>query len=358
MSAPIFLGSGRYLQAPGAIQYVGRETHYFGHKAIVVAGDTSWGVVGDKIEASLGAADIEHRRLTFSGYCGEENTAKISAAIKAFGADVVVAVGGGRCMDAAKWAAHVNHLRVVTVPTSSATCAACVALCIHYKADGALDKAQYTDEDVAAVIVDDDILAYACPPYLHRSGMIDALGKLPELTFSSAHSPNWTDNVTTRLGVKVATFTFKNYLSLGRKALADLDAGKLTKEASDLFSLNLLQTGLISSLVTGGRQLAIAHAIYYCVTRKFPHQRHKYLHGEIVSSGLTLQMAVNGCSSQEIGELVSLLRDIGAPSCISDIDIPANAENKAILFEFMKQNVEVPDAMMKEVGKQVELLTQ
>ena len=357
MSAPIFLGSGRYLQAAGAVQYVGRETRYFGQKALVVAGDTSWGVVGEKIMASLEAVGIEYRRFSFSGYCGEDNTQKMTSAIKDFDADVVIAVGGGRCMDASKWAAHVNQLRVVTVPTSAATCAACVALCIHYQNDGALDKALYADEDVAAVIVDDEILAFSCPPYLNRSGMIDALGKLPELTFSAAHSPNWIDNITTRLGLEVAAFTFTNYLQLGRQAMADLEAGELTKEVADLFSLNLLHTGLISSLVTGGRQLAVAHAIYYCVTRQYPEQRQKYLHGEVVSSGLALQMAINGCPAEDIEELVSLLKDIGAPSCISDIDIPANTENKAILFNFVKDNVEVPDQIMKEVGKQIELLT-
>ncbi len=357
MSAPIFLGSGRYLQASGAIEYVGRETGYFGHKAIVVAGDTSWGIVGDKIIASLKRYDIEYFRYPFSGYCGEDNTLKITKGIKDFGADVVIAVGGGRCMDASKWAAHINQLRIVTVPTSAATCAACVALCIHYHNDGSLDKAQYADEDVAAVIVDDDILALSCPPHLNRSGMIDALGKWPELTFSGAYSPSWTDNVTTRLGVKIADFTFRNYLQIGRQAMADLEKGSLTKEASDLFSLNLLHTGMISSLVTGGRQLAVAHAIYYCVTRQYPEQRQKYLHGEIVSSGLALQMAINGCSQAEIAELVLLLKDIGAPSCISDIDVPATTKNKAILFDFIKDNVEVPDLVMKEVGKQVQLLT-
>ncbi len=358
MSAPIFLGSGRYLQAPGAIQHVGRETRYFGSKAIVVAGDISWGIVGDKVRASLDAAGISHARFRFEGYCCPENTAEMTAAIKAFDADVVIAVGGGRCMDAAKWGAHVNGLRLVTVPTSSATCAACVALCIQYDAGGALDKAQYADEDVAAVVVDEEILARSCPATLHRSGMIDALGKWPELTFSAAHSPNWTDNMTTRLGLEVAAFTTDNYLQLGRKALADIEAGRLTREASDLFSLNLLHTGLISSLVTGGRQLAVAHAIYYCVTRNYVEQRQKFLHGEIVSAGLALQMAINGRPGREIDNLVSFLKDIGAPSCLSDIDIPADAENKALLFDFIKENVEVPEPVMQEIGRQIEQLSE
>jgi len=64
--------------------------------------------------------------------------------------------------------------------------------------------------------------------------------------------------------------------------------------------MGIALTGTVSSLMSGGRQLAISHALYDAVCKHFKEQQRSFLHGEIVSAGIALQLHVNGVAPAQI----------------------------------------------------------
>ena len=85
-------------------------------------------------------------------------------------------------------------------------------------------------------------------------------------------------------------------------------------------------TGVISGIARGSNQCAIAHKFYETTRLLYPDAAAPYLHGEIVGVGLLLQNHFNGeCENNEA--LLSLMRENGMPSSITDVGIARTEES-------------------------------
>ena len=70
---PMKFGCGRYVQAPGALEIVGREAAMLkSKKALIVGGKQALDSVGTKMEASLKAAGVEPYFYTMTSDCTYE----------------------------------------------------------------------------------------------------------------------------------------------------------------------------------------------------------------------------------------------------------------------------------------------
>lgn len=326
-TAPFQLGCGRAIQAPGAIHLVGREARPYGKKALIIASKTPWAKFGKQLIQSLEDSGIEYAFSLFEGYCSDNNTDAIASEIAKEHATLLIAMGGGRCMDTGKWAANKAGVRCVTVPTSAATCAAYVPLCVLYDDTGSTLKTVFCEYEVAAMLMDTDIILGDCPPRMFASGIADALAKFPELDYSIRRVTDWDPSVMPHLGLAISGFNKDQYMEKGLQALKDVKQGKTTDTAEDVLAVNIITTGLISCLANSGKQIAIAHSIYDCVCTLFKPQRAKYLHGEIVSCGLAVQMGINGYPESQIEDMISYLKQLGTPTCLKDIEIEPTDEN-------------------------------
>ena len=110
---PIMLGVDHYIQGPNSLQLVGPEAKFIGTKAIIIAGKTAWEKTGATISKSLKNSGISFDFISFSTYCTEELTSKIAEMAKNANADLIIGVGGGRCLDTAKYSAHKAKIRVL-----------------------------------------------------------------------------------------------------------------------------------------------------------------------------------------------------------------------------------------------------
>ena len=94
----------------------------------------------------------------------------------------------------------------------------------------------------------------------------------------------------------------------------------------DMVNMNIMLTGMVSDLSTGGKQLAVAHNFYDAVCCMYKDVRRKYLHGEIVAMALPSSAGCpNGRPEAEIEELKAFLREVGIPVSIREAGCPKMA---------------------------------
>ena len=299
----IQVGAGRYIQCHGALKRAGEEMVFFGKKAYLLYGDDLVkGKTSQVLEESLRESGITFQSEIFEGPSTEKSFGEVAARVRESGAEIVAGIGGGRIIDIAKAAGDMVDASIFTIPTSAATCAAYAVLYVVYGEDGNVDHSGFLNHEISGVIVDMDLVVNDCPRRYFVSGIVDAMAKKPEFSFTMAHLKDEGMIATSEIATKIADFTYSKYMRDTRQALKDFDDGKDSMLIDDMVNMNIMLTGMVSDLSTGGKQLAVAHNFYDAICCMHKDVRKKYLHGEIVAMALPLQLAVNGSPEAEIEE--------------------------------------------------------
>ncbi len=344
-----YLGGGRYIQAENASGRLGSELKRLRtRKAYILGGRTALSIALPRMEVGLRAEGIEYAVEEFTGHCTVNKYTEISRRAAEFGAEIIVGVGGGKALDTAKMVATTLGLGVVTVPTSSATCAAYAFLSVIYSDSGDVLYSFFHEREILAILVDTDIIINHCPPRMLASGIADAAAKYPEIAFSMEYAQDWEKSVLPSAALAMSKFDWEQFVCKGAKAVADAKTHRISDEVEDCLCAAIALTGTVSSLVSGGRQLAIAHTFYDSVCKNFKAQQKKYLHGEIVSVGISLQMYVNGMGEKEIDEAKRFLSSIGAPVAMRDIDIESSPSNIDVIYTYIVKNMGLDKDWMLE----------
>lgn len=331
----IQLGAGRYIQGHGVLKQIGTEIKHLGKRAFIMGDEITLAKTGGTIGKSLEKSGVEYVTCAFGGPSTVKSFQSVAGRVKDAGCDVIAAVGGGRVIDICKGAAEIDQLPVITVPTSAATCAAWAILYVTYSEDGSLEGSRFLSREISAVIADLDVIFDDCPARYLASGIADALAKKPEFEFTMRQLGTEGQRPNTDAATKIADYTYRNYFEIGEKAYRAALAGKECQEVDDVVCCNIMLTGLISDLSTGGKQLAVAHNFYDAVCYLHKNVRKKYLHGELVGLGLPMQMSINGSPEKEIRELQGLLKSIDCPTRLSDVGIPDDEETVRTMVDFI-----------------------
>ena len=299
----IQVGAGRYIQCHGALKRAGEEMVFFGKKAYLLYGDQMVkGKTSQVLEKSLRGSGITFQSEIFEGPSTEKSFGDVAARVRESGAEIVAGIGGGRIIDIAKAAGDMADVSIFTIPTSAATCAAYAVLYVVYGEDGNVDHSGFLNHEISGVIVDMDLVVNDCPRRYFVSGIVDAMAKKPEFSFTMAHLKDEGMIATSEIATKIADFTYSKYMRDTRQALRDFADKKDSMLLDDMVNMNIMLTGMVSDLSTGGKQLAVAHNFYDAICCMHKDVRKKYLHGEIVAMALPLQLAVNGSPEAEIEE--------------------------------------------------------
>ncbi|WP_312426781.1 iron-containing alcohol dehydrogenase [Lacrimispora sp.] len=341
----IQIGAGRYFQYHGAINLIGGEVSSWGKRACIVTDETVWQLTEDRIKTSMDNSNIEF----FVNFCDLPSTQRsfnlVAKEVLEKGADVVIGLGGGRCIDIAKGASDIAGKRVITVPTSAATCAAVAILYVTYGEDGSVEKSQFLKHEISAVLVDLDFTVNNCPPKYLASGIADAMAKSPEFAFTMINLGNTGKISTSDVATIIADYTYRSYMEKGREALDTVSRKECDANVEDIVCMNLLLTGLISNLSTGGKQLAVAHNFYDAVCCLQKEVRKKYLHGEIVGLAIPLQLAVNGASEAEILKAKDMMEKLGIPNTMEKMGFCMTDEAIQELIDYTHKKT-IPDDMV------------
>ncbi len=308
----------RVVNGVGALDDLGSLVRDHGSRALVLTGRHGVASCRDAVAASLDRAEVTWQVVSLAHDCCEEDLAVLDAGFP--DADVVVGIGGGKVMDAAKLLAHRRGLPAVTVPTAAATCAAWTALSNVYTPLGQWRFGVPLPTGPSAVLVDYALIARA-PARLLASGIADTLAKWIE---SSASVDPAQADAMTLAALQMARFLYDRLREIGPAAMAQAHAGTLGPELMQAIDLNVQLAGTVGGLGGARCRSVAAHAVCNGLTQI--ETRRASWHGEKVAFGIVVQLILQGRPFPEIQELLAFYREIGLPMTLSELGIPAEPE--------------------------------
>ncbi len=306
-SDDLVVGPGRYVQAPGALADLGRFARPYGPRGLLVIDGVVAAHVGAAVADACAGAGVSLVEARHDGLPTEAEGVRLAERAREAGADLILAVGGGRVLDTAKVASLTAKCPLVAVATSSATCAAASGLAVLYEADGRHRESRRLPAPDLCV-VDPAVIARA-PVRLLAAGMGDALAKQVEGR-AAAHPEGTT--LATRMALALCEEVADTILSLGVEATRDVEAGRCTEAVEEVVRASVLGAAVIGGL--GGKRVRSAggHALYYAVTHLLGAPT-PALHGELVGFGLLFQSCLLGHPETEVAELAGFLARIRLP---------------------------------------------
>lgn len=325
------IGCGRYLQGSGIISTVADEVIRLGcRKAYVLGGKTALSLTRAQIEESISAAGLTAIFHTYLGFCCQDTCAEIMDSDEFKSCDVVIGVGGGNLMDAAKYCAVLSGKPVINIPTSSATCAAFTPLSVCYTRDGRTVGTTHHKIEVNCVIADTAILCKQ-PVRLLLAGVYDSIAKIYELRQRMQGISVDDGDIGLYSSYHMSEFAADFLNERLEACVEDTDKGLDSKLNSDAAWVLIALTGVISGLARGSNQTAIAHKVYESLRALFPASVYPFLHGEMVGMGLIVQIAYNREGDPE--QFRARMKRLGMPVRLSDIGVEPTDDNLSLLRE-------------------------
>lgn len=315
-----------YTIGPDSYREVVKTCIPYGSKAAVIGGERAMAAARKKLESAVEGSQLKITGyFPFGGEASIENIERLKAIPEIKEADMIFAVGGGKAIDTVKVLAQGTNRVFFTFPTIASTCAACTSLGILYHPDGSLREYSFSDEPAKHIFIDSEIIANAPDKYLW-AGIGDSMAKYFETSVSSrgdelSHSQ--------AMGVNIAAMCSGPFVKYGAKALEDCRSHKASAELDEILLGVIISTGLASNLVNIDITTGLAHAVYNGFTVIPQTEHYGHLHGEIVSYGILVLLAVDK-QYDELKRIHSFNSKIGLPTKLSHLHSSMDDVDKVI----------------------------
>ena len=314
-SAAIFLNvaPARVIRGDQALAQSSVAIASLGSRPLVVGGDSTLAVTLPRLQPVL-----EQLQFTCSNYgsdCSESGLASLKAAVNQHQADLIIGVGGGKALDAAKLLAYQCKLPVVTIPTSAATCAAWTALSNVYSEQGAFLYDVSLDACPDLLILDYELIATA-PQHTLVAGIGDAIAKWYEASVSSGQLDQ------TLIIAAVQQARVLRDILFQKSATALKEPGSAVWR--EVVDATVLLAGVIGGLGGAQCRTVAAHAVHNGLTHL---PIHSSIHGEKVAYGILVQLRLeemvqsNGLAATARQQLLKFYSEIGLPQNLSDLGL-------------------------------------
>lgn len=349
-------GVGKYFHEKEVLSHLREELRGFSDKALVISGKKAMEALEEQdFRKCLKDAGVSFREEIYVGYPNTEKVEYFSKLAREEGYGVLIGAGGGKIMDLSKAVANQAGLPLLLIPTTAATCAAFTPLSVLYTKEGKYDKAIHFDREVDVVLVDEAIMATQAPRFL-AAGMVDAMAKYIEISHGERSLKRGTVPLQKYLAYQMAEELFIVLEEEGAEVCRELrEAGdnnrqalskeemKLGSALQDCVFCNIALTGIVSGMMQGRGQAALAHALYNFLRTNYTEESGAFLHGEIVGVGLRLQALYN--KNVELEERITkFMADRGMPTSLQDLGIPNQPEVKEKILRNLSQSSLVEDS--------------
>ena len=348
-------GVGKYFHEKEVLSHLREELRGFSDKALVISGKKAMEAVEEQnFRKRLKDAGVSFREELYEGYPTKEQLEYFANLARKEERGVIVGIGGGKIMDLSKAVANQAGLPILLIPTIVATCAAFSPLSVLYTEEGKYDRAIHFEREVDAVLVDEDIMLRQGTRYL-AAGMVDAMAKYIEISHGERSLKRGTVPLQKYLAYQMAEELFIVLEEEGAEACRELrEAGENNRQAlskeemklgsalQDCVFCNIALTGIVSGMMQGRGQAALAHALYNFLRTNYTEESGAFLHGEIVGVGLRLQALYN--KNVELEERITkFMADREMPTSLQDLGIPNQPEVKEQILRALSKNNPVGD---------------
>ena len=333
------IAPARYVQGPGLLDQLGvfLELVPSTRPAVYISAG-GMRRHGEQLLSGLRAMHIEAAVEIFEGECSytEIERAAASLGAKETPFDSLIAVGGGKCLDAGKCVAVRLNIPVVIVPTIASTDAPCSALSVIYTDEGIAHGGESFPDSPAFVVVDSQLIAAAPVRYL-VAGMGDALATRYEARtcYRNPAGRAVIGGRPTIAAQAIAELCAQTVFDDGAAAAEANYRAETNPALERVIEANTLLSGI--GFESGG--VTAAHAVAMGFTR-LPVARESYLHGEMVAMGLLTQLTLEQ-SLDECEQVARFCAEIGLPTHLAQLAIDAAADGPA-LQEAMAHSAATP----------------
>jgi len=312
----VFGAPRRYVQGPGALTQAGPELARLAKHAVLLADPFIDDRYGEAICASAAASGVTLERLRFSGEVTPEELARLAAARPQPAPELVVAAGGGKCIDAGKALAGAWGVRIASAPTIASNDAPTSHIYVVYdSAHRLLSVEKMATGNPDLVLVDTEIIA-AAPRIQLLAGIGDAISKFFEVRQCMGNGGvNVFGGTPAHTAGVLARTCYELLREHSEPALAALAAGRPDAHFERLVEATVLLSGL--SFENGG--LSIAHSMTRGLsavpgTASAPH-------GLQVAYGLLVQLALEELPAAELRDIDAFYAGIGLPRRLADLGL-------------------------------------
>ena len=319
----VMVAPQRYIQGPGVINQIDRYISLVNvSRAAILASKRGLAAEGACVAECLKGSNIECVNALFDGECSRQEIEKHVAALADKKLDCLIAVGGGKPVDAGKSIAYRLDIPVVIVPTLASNDAPCSALSVLYTPQGASDVVEYYPANPALVVVDTDIIANA-DEYFLVAGIGDAMATWYEarvcLNNPEALTPIGARPTLASCAMgEICAHTLFEY----GQAAADAVAADSNDDALErVVEANTLLSGI--GFESGG--LALAHPMALAYTQ-ICDIHDNYLHGEMVAMGTMVQLAME--ASEDALKVARFFARVGLPIHMEQLSLSPRAAGK------------------------------
>jgi glycerol dehydrogenase len=318
--AQIMIAPGKYVQGPGAIREIGPHVAALGKNALILGSKSGYADVQADLDKALADAGVKFVYERFHGECSRVEVDRVKAVFEAGGCDVLLAVGGGKCIDTGKAVAHEEKVAVVVIPTIASTDAPCSALTVLYTEDHVFDSYYVLPNNPNVVVLDTEVIARSPARFL-VSGMGDGLATWFEAdACANACAKNMPGGDSTEAALALARLCYDLLMRYGRQAGLAAKVGAATVAMSKVVEANTLLSGL--GFESSG--LAAAHAVHDGLTAL--HELHHLFHGEKVAFGTLTQIVMENRSLEQIEEVLDFCTDVGLPVTFAEMGLAATGK--------------------------------
>lgn len=313
----VFISPQRYIQGNGVLEDTGRYMSLLNsRRSALLVSQRGLGADGARAIASLERADIEVVVSTFNGECSLQEIDSHVSYLAEESVDCLIALGGGKCVDAGKAVAYRLEVPIVIVPTLASNDAPCSALSVIYTSSGVFAGAESYPASPALVIVDTGVVAAADERYL-AAGMGDAMA-----TWYEARVCLENEKARTPLGARptlascaMGEICAHTLYAHGVGAAKAVVESVVDEPLEKVVEANTLLSGL--GFESGG--IAAAHGIAQSYTA-IPQVHDNYLHGEMVAMGLVAQLVMES-KDDEARKVATFFASVGLPVHLGQISL-------------------------------------
>ncbi|MEW6263583.1 MAG: glycerol dehydrogenase [Thermodesulfobacteriota bacterium] len=311
----VYAGPERYVQGPGALDKLGEYAGAFSDSAVLVIGNTAKTLHGEHLAAIFEQSDIRLKQVVFSGEITREAVDAMAEDCRQARPGIVIAMGGGKVLDAGKAVARRLELPYITVPTIASNDSPASHLAIIYNDQHAVVAVERLARMPEVVLVDTALIA-ASPVHFLRQGIGDAISKSFEVEGCwQGGGKNFFGTRPLLTARAIAECCYQTLRAHAKAAIGAVERKEVNEDLEAVVEAAVLMSAL--AFENGG--ISVAHAITTGLAAA--RGAAKASHGEQVAYGLLVHLAAEERTDDFIEDLMSFYREIGLPVTLAELGL-------------------------------------